>query len=79
MNNNSLTQKQKEFVIKTSLLFLSEMGSELECRRNILNFMLSANFTDAELDAIETAITGWHNTGEVIYTQPAAEVEPEQE
>ena len=56
MDERIITEKQKEFIITTALLILSEQHNELECRRQILNFMMLAPITDEDIDRIEQAI-----------------------
>ena len=52
----ALTDKGKQFIIDTALLILSEQHNELECRRQILNFMMLGQFTDEDIEGIEAAI-----------------------
>ena len=53
-----MTEIQRKFIINSALCILKYQkdNAELECRRIILNFLPSANFTDEEISFIEEEI-----------------------
>lgn len=57
-----LTDLQKEFIIRTAILIMAETGNELECRRQIINFLTIANFSTEQLQRVEDAIVAYKNS-----------------
>lgn len=57
-----LTDLQKEFIIRTAILIMTETGNELECRRQIINFLTIANFSTEQLQRVEDAIVAYKNS-----------------